>query len=80
LISDTPFTSAVIGSFGAGQGSSFNIDNLSIAPSPVPEPGTLLLFGSAMAGLGITWRRRKLTRQGSLTSEPPGLKEVTNVP
>lgn len=60
LISDTPFTSAVIGSFGAGQGSSFNIDNLSIAPSAVPEPTTLLLFGTAMAGVGITWRKRKV--------------------
>jgi PEP-CTERM motif-containing protein len=59
LISDTPFTSAVIGSFGAGQGSSFNIDNLSIAPSPVPEPTTLLLFGTAMAGIGMSWRRRR---------------------
>jgi hypothetical protein len=28
---------------------------------PVPEPTTLLLFGTAIAGLGITWRRRKLT-------------------
>ena len=57
LISDTPFTSAVIGSFGAGQGSSFNIDNLSIAPTP--EPTTLLLLGTAMAGLGISWTRRR---------------------
>jgi hypothetical protein len=60
LISDAPFTSAVIGSFGAGQGSSFNIDNLSIAPSAVPEPTTLLLLGTTMAGLGLArWRRRR---------------------
>jgi PEP-CTERM motif len=26
--------------------------------APVPEPGTLLLFGSAVAGLGLAWRRR----------------------
>jgi hypothetical protein len=31
------------------------------APSPVPEPGTLLLFGTAMAGLGAVnrWRARR---------------------
>lgn len=57
LISDTPFSSAVIGSFGAGQGSSFNIDNLSF--SPTPEPTTLLLLGSTLAGLGLArWKRR----------------------
>lgn len=30
---------------------------------PVPEPTTLLLCGTAMAGLGITWRRRKRNEQ-----------------
>jgi hypothetical protein len=60
LISDTPFSSAVIGSFGAGQGSSFNVDNLSV--SPVPEPTTLLLFGTTAAAMGLAaWRRRKQT-------------------
>jgi len=28
-------------------------------PAPVPEPATLLLLGSTMAGLGITLRRRR---------------------
>lgn len=62
LISDTPFSSAVIGSFGAGQGSSFNVDNLSV--SPVPEPATLLLFGTTAAGLGLArWRQRRRKQQ-----------------
>jgi hypothetical protein len=30
------------------------------APSPVPEPGTLLLFGTALSGLGLArWRRSR---------------------
>lgn len=30
--------------------------------TPTPEPATLLLFGTTMAGIGLTrWRRRKLT-------------------
>lgn len=27
--------------------------------APVPEPSTLLLFGSVMAGLGAVWRRSR---------------------
>jgi hypothetical protein len=62
LISDTPFTSAVIGSLGAGQGSSFNVDNLSF--SPTPEPATLILFSSTVVGLGLArWRQCQRKRQ-----------------
>ena len=31
-----------------------------LTSSPVPEPATLLLFGSGLVGLGV-WRRRKRT-------------------
>ncbi len=35
------------------------IDNVTVnTVNPVPEPGTLLLIGSGLAGLGITTRRR----------------------
>jgi PEP-CTERM motif len=37
----------------------FQIDNLKYSTAPVPEPGTLLLLGSGVAGLVARARRRK---------------------
>ncbi len=36
-----------------------NVQFTQISASPIPEPGTLLLIGSGLAGLGISARRRR---------------------
>ena len=56
LISDTPFTTATIGSGVLPNGSSFNLDNLTY--STVPEPGaTLGVLG--LVGLAVAWHSRR---------------------
>jgi hypothetical protein len=50
--------SAITGWQGFGATGTYNI---ALDLSPVPEPATLLLFGTTMAGIGLArWRRRKL--------------------
>ncbi len=56
LISDTPFSTATIGSGVLPNGSSFNLDDLTYAP--VPEPGASLGV-LALVGAGVAWRARQ---------------------
>lgn len=42
----------------ASQGNFF-VSGVDVGPRPMPEPGTLLLLGSGLAGLGL-WRARKI--------------------
>jgi hypothetical protein len=57
LVSDTPFTTATIGSRKSGR--SYNVDNLTYAipPEPIPEPTTIL--GTLIAGTIVTIKSRR---------------------
>jgi hypothetical protein len=77
FISDTAFTSVVIGTTGASTRYSYTLDTLVYGQAqairdvvepdldpgaPVPEPGTFLLLGSALAAAGIRLRLKKRMR------------------
>lgn len=47
--------------FGLSAATVVAIDEHNIAPAPVPEPTTSLLFGVGVAGLGLMTRKKKTT-------------------
>jgi hypothetical protein len=64
ILSDTPFTTATIGSLAVGPSTGFNVDNLSIVlavpAALLPEPAGLVLLGvGSLCLLGYGWRRRQ---------------------
>lgn len=45
----------------SNQADDMGLDNVTISPATVPEPSSMLLFGTGLLGLGMTWRRRRLS-------------------
>ena len=57
IVSTTPFTNVTFASTNINLGS-FNIPEIEFGPTTgIPEPATFVLFGTALAGLGILARR-----------------------
>ena len=56
--STTPFSSVTLNSL-IGDVYSFNIDDIVIGSSPVPEPGTLLLLGGGLAFVAVLRRQTR---------------------
>ena len=61
FIADSATTSIELTGVGtAHQGYYIGLDNVSLTADPVPEPATMLLFGTGLAGLvGARTRRKK---------------------
>lgn len=61
IIGESPFTSITFDETVLRGSEQFGADNLYFAapaPTAVPEPGTLALFGAGLAGVGLLRRRR----------------------
>ena len=54
-------------------GSSFNLDFRLFEPTPVPEPATLILFGTGVAFVGRRAWSRRLEQSGAGSSDPIGV-------